>query len=81
MRTWLLVWLVIALLTTVALGATLAAVVRHVVLLGRTASRMREELGPLADEVAAASARAADAAAGLSRGTAPRPASPRATRR
>jgi hypothetical protein len=37
-----------------------------VILLGRTASRMQEELQPIAEELAAASARAADTAAGLS---------------
>jgi hypothetical protein len=66
MDPWLVVWLVVGLLTTVALLAMLGFLVRHVILLGRTAGRMQEELLPIADEVAAASARAADAAARLS---------------
>jgi hypothetical protein len=66
MRPWLVVWLVIALTTTVALGAILFFLVRQVMLIGRTASRMQRELGPITDEIAAASARASDTAAGLS---------------
>jgi hypothetical protein len=63
---WLVVWLVVGLLTTGALLVMLGYLVRHVTLLGRTAGQMQQELQPIADEVAAASARAADTAAGLS---------------
>ena len=66
MDTWLVVWLVVGLVTTSALLVTLGFLVRHVILLGRTASRMQAELQPIAEELAAASARAADTAAGLS---------------
>ena len=66
MEPWLVVWLVVGLITTAALLVMLGFLVRHVILLGRTASRMQEELQPIAEELAAASARAADAAAGLS---------------
>jgi heme exporter protein D len=63
---WLVVWLIVAITTTVALVVIVASLVRQVVLLGRTASRLQRELSPIADEVAAASARAADTAATLS---------------
>jgi hypothetical protein len=63
---WLVVWLVIVLVTTGALLVMFGFLIRHVILLGRTAGRMQQELQPIADEVAAASARAADTAAGLS---------------
>jgi len=63
---WLVVWLVVGLVSTAALLVMLGYLVRHAILLGRTASRMQQELQPIADEVAAASARAADTAAGLS---------------
>jgi hypothetical protein len=66
MDTWLVVWLVISLVTTAALLVMLGFLVRHVILLGRTAGRMQAELQPIADELSAASARAADTAAGLS---------------
>lgn len=73
MRPWLLVWLVIALTTTVALAAMLFFLIRQVILMGRTASRLQEELRPITNEISAASARVADAAAGLfSRGADPR---------
>jgi hypothetical protein len=75
MDTWLVVWLVVGLVTTAALLVMLGFLVRHVILLGRTAGRMQEELQPIAEELAGASARTADAAAGLSgRGSAKRPA-------
>jgi hypothetical protein len=63
---WLVVWLVVGLVSTAALLVMLGSLVRHVTLLGRTAGRMQEEIQPIADEVAAASARAAETAAGLS---------------
>ena len=68
-----MVWLVVGLVTTAALLVMLWFLVRHVILLGRTASRMQEELQPIAEEVAAASARAADTAAHLSERASPRP--------
>jgi hypothetical protein len=67
MDTWLVVWLVVGLVTTVALLVMLGFLVRHVILLGRTAGRMQADLQPIAEELTAASARAADTAAGLSR--------------
>jgi hypothetical protein len=76
MEPWLVVWLVVGLFTTAALLVMVAFLVRHAILLGRTAGRLQEELSPVAEELAAASARAADAAAGLSA----RPASRRPTR-
>ena len=66
MRSWLVVWLIVGLTTTVALLVMLGFLVRHVILLGRTASRLQDELQPIADEMGAESARAADAAASLS---------------
>ena len=71
MEAWLVVWLVVGLVTTAALLVMLGFLVRHVILLGRTAGRMQEELQPIADEVAAASARAADTAARLSERASP----------
>jgi heme exporter protein D len=66
MEPWLAVWLIVTITTAVALVVVLASLVRQVVLLGRTASRLQRELTPIADEVAAGSARAADTAATLS---------------
>ncbi|MBA3363115.1 MAG: hypothetical protein ACR2L4_06980 [Actinomycetota bacterium] len=66
MRPWLVVWLVVGLCTTVALLVMLGFLVRHVILLGRTAGRLQDELQPITEELSAASVRAADTAAGLS---------------
>ena len=71
METWLVVWLVVGLVTTGALLVMLWFLVRQVILLGRTAGRMQEELQPIADEVAAASAKAADTASRLSERASP----------
>ena len=51
MSTWLLWWFVITILATAAVIAVLVALVRHVLLLGRTARRMQEEISPLADDI------------------------------
>jgi hypothetical protein len=77
MDTWLVVWLVVGLVTTAALLVMLGFLVRHVILLGRTASRMQAEIQPIAEELAAASARAADTAAGFSRRASSRRKGPR----
>jgi hypothetical protein len=68
---WLVVWLVVGLVTTGGLLVMLGFLVRHVILLGRTAGRLQEELQPIADELAAASARAADTASHLSERASP----------
>ncbi|HEX5936718.1 MAG TPA: hypothetical protein VFZ75_03345 [Actinomycetota bacterium] len=62
MEPWLVVWLVNGLVSIGVLLVLLAFLIRHVILLGRTARRMQEELQPIADELAASSARAADTA-------------------
>ena len=73
MTAWLAVWLIVAIITTVAVLVVVASLVRQVVLLGRTASRLQRELSPIADEIAAGSARAADTAATVSSRTSPGP--------
>lgn len=51
MSTWLVVWFVIGLVTTVALIAVFIALGRHVVVLGRSAKRMQEAVAPIADDI------------------------------
>jgi hypothetical protein len=80
-ESWLVVRLIVAITTAVALVVVLASLVRQVVLLGRTASKLQRELTPIADEVAAASARAADTAATLSSRASPSGPVRRTTRR
>ncbi|HEY6567923.1 MAG TPA: hypothetical protein VI341_10445 [Actinomycetota bacterium] len=62
MTDWLLWWFVIAILTTVAMVAFVVALVRHVLLLGRTARRMQEEISPIANEITAGVDRASSKA-------------------
>ena len=77
MEPWLVVWLVNGLVSIGVLLVLLGFLIRHAILLGRTAKRMQEELQPLADELAAGSARASDTAAGFATRVSP----PRAARR
>jgi hypothetical protein len=65
MSTWLLVWLLVAIVSTAAVIACLLALVRHVVILGRAARQMRDAVLPVADEIAQEGARAAGRAGSL----------------
>jgi hypothetical protein len=65
MSTWLVVWLVVGLVTTVALAAFSFWLVRHAILVGRTMGRVSDELTPLTDEIARGSTRASERAAAL----------------
>ncbi len=51
MSTWLVVWLVLTLLSILALAAVLAGLVRQALVLMRSVSRFTEEVGPLAAEI------------------------------
>jgi hypothetical protein len=54
-----IVWLVVGLLTTIAISVLLIALVRHVFVLGRAIGRFQREVSPIAEEIAAAGERAA----------------------
>jgi uncharacterized membrane protein len=54
--TWLIVWLIASLTTMVALVAFVAALVRHGLVVGRSAQRMQAEIAPLAEEISRESA-------------------------
>jgi hypothetical protein len=62
---WILVWLIVAIVTTAALIAFGIALGRHVLILGRTVKRFQEEVQPVAEEIAAGSDRASRKAASL----------------
>ena len=66
MSLWLLVWYLIAAVTTVAVLVFVIALVREALLLGRTARRLQEEAQPIVDEVSREAARASDRAGSLS---------------
>jgi len=61
--TWLVVWFVIGIVTTIAVLAFLIALIRHLLVLGRTARQMQEELSPVVQEISVQGTRASDRAA------------------
>ncbi|MDP9329584.1 MAG: hypothetical protein M3P11_02920 [Actinomycetota bacterium] len=65
MSSWILAWLLVAILSTVAVIAVLVALVRHALSVGRAVRRFNDEVGPLADEIATNAARASDRAGGF----------------
>lgn len=58
MGTWLIVWFVIGIVSTLAVLACLAALIRHLMVLGRTARRMQEEIAPIVREISQGTGRA-----------------------
>lgn len=65
MTTWLLVWLLVAIVTTGAVIVCVVALARHVLIVGRSARELAEAVKPLADEVAADGERASRRAGGI----------------
>ena len=60
MATWLVVWLVLTLLSVLAIGAVLVGLVRQALVVSRSIGRFSEEVGPLAAEIGREGGRAAD---------------------
>ncbi len=58
--------MIVTLITTLTLLALAIALVRHVLLLGRTVGRFQAEVQPVVDEIARQGARAADRAGTMS---------------
>ena len=52
MGSWIVVWFVIGIVSTVAILACLMGLVRHLLILGRSVEQLQEELQPIADDVA-----------------------------
>jgi hypothetical protein len=63
--TWILVWFVVALVSTAALLAFGIALVRHGILVGRTARQFQEEAQPIVDDVSREGQKASQHAAAL----------------
>jgi hypothetical protein len=53
-----IVWLIVGLLTTIAVSALLIALVRHVIVLARALGRFQQEVSPIARDIASAGERA-----------------------
>ena len=65
MSTWILVWFILALLSTFALLAFLIGLARQGLLLGRTAKRAQDELQPIVSQISSEGQRAASTASNL----------------
>lgn len=65
MGTWIVVWFVIGIISTVAVLAFLIALIRHLLVLGRTARRLQDEVSPIAREISADGGRASERASRL----------------
>ena len=65
MSTWLAVWLIVAIVSTVAVIACLVALVRHVLILGRSARELQQAVTPFADAITAGGRRASERASSL----------------
>ena len=66
MAAWLVVWLVIGLVSVVAILVCLVGLVRHALILGRSAQAFQRELQPIVDELAREGAKASETSASIS---------------
>jgi len=65
MSTWLVVWFIVAIVSTLAVVAVLVALIRHALVVGRSARELQEAVKPLADAIAADGRRASERGASL----------------
>jgi hypothetical protein len=63
---WLLVWLIVGIVAATALVACLIGLVRHVLVLGRSARELQQAISPITEELSREGARAGDRAGSLS---------------
>ena len=59
------VWIIVGVVSTLAIVVVLVGLVRHVLLLGRTLRRFQEEVQPIAEDIAAEGERASSRAGDL----------------
>ena len=52
MASWLVVWFVVGIVSTVAILACLIGLMGHVLILGRTVKQLQDEVRPIADDLA-----------------------------
>ena len=60
MSTWILVWFLLAGVSTLAMIVVVVALARHVLSVTRTARRFQEEMAPLSDQLQALGRRASE---------------------
>jgi hypothetical protein len=66
MAVWVVVWVVLALVTVGVVVAFALGLAKQGIIVGRTAARMAEEVGALANDIGEGAARASDRAAASS---------------
>jgi hypothetical protein len=59
---WVFVWILVGLIVTMVMLVFVVALTRHALIIGRTARRFQDEVGPLAAEVADEGAKVSDRA-------------------
>jgi Sec-independent protein translocase protein TatA len=59
---WVFIWILVSLVTTMVLVAFALSLGRHMLIMGRTARRFREEVGSVASELAQDGAETSDRA-------------------
>jgi adenosyl cobinamide kinase/adenosyl cobinamide phosphate guanylyltransferase len=62
---WAFLWLFLGIATTAVFLVFAVAVGRHAIIIGRTARRFRDEVGPIAQDVSREGSETADRAEGL----------------
>lgn len=62
------VWIIVGVVSTLAIAVVLVGLIRHVLLLGRTLRRFQEEVQPIAEDIAAEGERASSRAGSLPTG-------------
>ena len=65
MASWIVVWFVIGIVSTVAILACLVGLARHLLILGRSVKRLQEAIQPIADDVAREGQRAGEHTAAI----------------
>ena len=65
MATPFVVWIIVGIVSVVALLAVLVGLIRHVMVLSRSLGRFQREIAPIAEELSAESAGASDRAGRL----------------
>jgi hypothetical protein len=65
MRTWILAWFFVAVVSTLMILTCLLGLARHILLVGRTARQARDEIQPIAEDLSREAQRASDRASSL----------------
>jgi hypothetical protein len=64
-RIWILAWFIVAVISTTLILLCLLGLVRHVILIGRTARQAQDEIQPIVQDVSREAQRASERASSL----------------